>query len=80
MSKHSFKQLHSFLLLWGSQTVSRLGTARMDYADRGHAAVFVLHSAEMPQIRRRPGFLYCQNGWDADQLYPAEETGLQGAG
>ena len=32
MKKHSFKQLHSFLLLWGSQTVSQLGTAITDYA------------------------------------------------
>ena len=32
MKKHSFKQLHSFLLLWGSQTVSQLGTAMTDYA------------------------------------------------
>ncbi|MBQ6515103.1 MAG: MFS transporter [Clostridia bacterium] len=32
MKKHSLKQLHSFLLLWGSQTVSRLGTAMTDYA------------------------------------------------
>ena len=32
MNKHSFKQLHSFLLLWGSQTVSQLGTAMTDYA------------------------------------------------
>ena len=32
MKKHSFKQLHSFLLLWGSQTVSQLGTAVTDYA------------------------------------------------
>ena len=32
MNKHSYKQLHSFLLLWGSQTVSRLGTAMTDYA------------------------------------------------
>lgn len=32
MKKHSFKQLKSFLLLWGSQTVSQLGTAVMDYA------------------------------------------------
>jgi MFS family permease len=32
MRKHSFKQLHSFLLLWGSQTVSQLGTAITDYA------------------------------------------------
>ena len=31
MKKHSFKQLHSFLLLWGSQTVSQLGTAMTDY-------------------------------------------------
>ena len=30
--KPSFKQLHSFLLLWGSQTVSQLGTAMTDYA------------------------------------------------
>ena len=28
----SIKQLHSFLLLWGSQTVSQLGTAMVDYA------------------------------------------------
>ena len=32
MNKHSLKQLHSFLLLWGSQTVSQLGTAMTDYA------------------------------------------------
>ena len=32
MNKHSFKQLHSFLLLWGSQAVSQLGTAMTDYA------------------------------------------------
>ena len=32
MKKHSLKQLHSFLLLWGSQTVSQLGTAMVDYA------------------------------------------------
>ena len=32
MKKHSLKQLHSFLLLWGSQTVSQLGTAMTDYA------------------------------------------------
>ncbi len=32
MKKHSFKQLHSFLFLWGSQTVSQLGTAMTDYA------------------------------------------------
>ena len=32
MNKHSYKQLHSFLLLWGSQTVSQLGTAMTDYA------------------------------------------------
>jgi MFS family permease len=32
MRKHSLKQLHSFLLLWGSQTVSQLGTAMTDYA------------------------------------------------
>ena len=32
MNKHPFKQLHSFLLLWGSQTVSQLGTAMTDYA------------------------------------------------
>ena len=32
MKKLSFKQLHSFLLLWGSQTVSQLGTAMTDYA------------------------------------------------
>ena len=32
MKKHSFKQLKSFLLLWGSQTVSQLGTAVTDYA------------------------------------------------
>ena len=32
MKKHSLKQLHSFLLLWGSQTVSQLGTAITDYA------------------------------------------------
>ena len=32
MNKHSFRQLHSFLLLWGSQTVSQLGTAMTDYA------------------------------------------------
>ena len=32
MNKHSIKQLHSFLLLWGSQTVSQLGTAMTDYA------------------------------------------------
>ncbi len=28
----SFRQLRSFLLLWGSQTVSQLGTAMVDYA------------------------------------------------
>lgn len=28
MNKHPFQQLHSFLLLWGSQTVSQHGTAR----------------------------------------------------
>ena len=32
MNMHSFKQLQSFLLLWGSQTVSQLGTAMTDYA------------------------------------------------
>ena len=32
MKKHSYKQLRSFLLLWGSQTVSQLGTAMTDYA------------------------------------------------
>ena len=32
MNKHSIKQLQSFLLLWGSQTVSQLGTAMTDYA------------------------------------------------
>ena len=32
MKKHSIKQLHSFLLLWGSQTISQLGTAMTDYA------------------------------------------------
>ena len=32
MNKHSYKQFHSFLLLWGSQTVSQLGTAMTDYA------------------------------------------------
>ena len=32
MKRHSLKQLHSFLLLWGSQTVSQLGTAMTDYA------------------------------------------------
>ena len=32
MKKHSFRQLHSFLLLWGSQTVSQMGTAMTDYA------------------------------------------------
>ena len=33
MKKLSFiKQLRSFLLLWGSQTVSQLGTAMVDYA------------------------------------------------
>ena len=32
MNKHSIKQLYSFLLLWGSQTVSQLGTAMTDYA------------------------------------------------
>ena len=32
MNRHSIKQLHSFLLLWGSQTVSQLGTALTDYA------------------------------------------------
>ena len=32
MKKNSLKQLHSFLLLWGSQTVSQLGTAMTDYA------------------------------------------------
>ena len=32
MNKHSFKQLYSFLLLWGSQTVSQLGTAMTDYS------------------------------------------------
>ena len=30
--KFSFKELRSFLLLWGSQTVSQLGTAMVDYA------------------------------------------------
>jgi hypothetical protein len=30
--KPSFKQLHSFLLPWGSQTLSRLVTAITDYA------------------------------------------------
>lgn len=28
----SIKELHSFLLLWGSQTVSELGTAMTSYA------------------------------------------------
>ena len=32
MNKQSIRQLHSFLLLWGSQTVSQLGTAMTDYA------------------------------------------------
>ena len=32
MNRHSFKQLHSFLLLWVSQTVSQIGTAMTDYA------------------------------------------------
>ena len=32
MNKHSVRQLHSFFLLWGSQTVSQLGTAMTDYA------------------------------------------------
>ena len=32
MKNHSLKQLYSFLLLWGSQTVSQLGTAMTDYA------------------------------------------------
>ena len=32
MNRQSFKQLHSFLLLWGLQTVSQLGTAMTDYA------------------------------------------------
>ena len=32
MNKHSFKQLYSFLLLWGPQSVSQLGTAMTDYA------------------------------------------------
>ena len=32
MKKHSFRQLHSFLLFWGSQAVSQLGTAMTDYA------------------------------------------------
>ena len=32
MNKHSYKQLQSFLLLWGSQTISQLGTAMTDYA------------------------------------------------
>ena len=32
MNKLSNKQLYSFLLLWGSQTVSQLGTAMTDYA------------------------------------------------
>ena len=32
MKKQSFRQLHQFLLLWGSQTVSQLGTAMTDYA------------------------------------------------
>jgi MFS family permease len=32
MKNHSLKQLHSFLLLWGSQTVSQLGTVMADYA------------------------------------------------
>ena len=32
MNKQSYQQLHSFLLLWGSQTVSQLGTAMTDYA------------------------------------------------
>ena len=32
MNKKSIGQLHSFLLLWGSQTVSQLGTAMTDYA------------------------------------------------
>ena len=35
MNRHSFKQLHSFLLLWGSQTVSRPGTAMTDYTACG---------------------------------------------
>ena len=29
---HTIKSLRSFLLLWGSQTVSELGTAMTDYA------------------------------------------------
>ena len=32
MKKTTLKQLHGFLLLWGSQTVSQLGTAMTDYA------------------------------------------------
>ena len=32
MNKHSVRQLYSFLLLWGTQTVSQLGTAMTDYA------------------------------------------------
>ena len=32
MKKLSVRQLYSFLLLWGSQTVSQLGTAMTDYA------------------------------------------------
>ena len=32
MNKHSFKQLHRFLLRWGFQTVSRPGTALTEYA------------------------------------------------
>ena len=32
MNKQSNRQLKSFLLLWGSQTVSQLGTAMTDYA------------------------------------------------
>ena len=31
-NKQSFRQLHNFLLLWVSQTVSQLGTAMTDYA------------------------------------------------
>ena len=29
---HTIKDLRNFLLLWGSQTVSELGTAMTDYA------------------------------------------------
>ena len=32
MNRHSIKSLYSFLLLWGSQTISQLGTAMTDYA------------------------------------------------